>query len=181
MANSYCMRMIWSCSWWCVSRIADDCVDEFLFLHSEKCFRITFIRNVNTVIFEYRLGQHLLEEKSAIKDLVVLFNPKFLFEHQMDKVLTSTPKMLGFLLKHVSSFSDGRTFFALYYALLYSRLNSFVFWPERMEWSFGIIIIAMFRKFFVGLALLLRGIKLFYILSSRAQLRIDSKLVETAH
>ena len=73
------------------------CKNNSLFLNLNKCLFITFSRNRNQINQSYKINSKFLEKVSNVKDLGVIIDSKLLFDLNIESIINSASKMLGFV------------------------------------------------------------------------------------
>lgn len=106
-----------------LDRLCEFCKKNFLFLNLDKCFKITFTRNRNIINFFYSIDQNQLQQVSSIRDLGVTLDSKLNFIEHIENIISSSNRMLGFVLRHGRSFRRNRSVLTLYHAFVVSKLN----------------------------------------------------------
>lgn len=107
------------------------CNKNNLHLNAAKCKVVTYSRRSNPVLFDYSLNSQILERSEAIKDLGVMFDHKLTFSNHISQVTSSALKMLGFIIRNCTSFSNEIALKTLYYSYVRSKLEycSLVWYP----------------------------------------------------
>lgn len=99
------------------------CINNDLHLNSNKCKVITFSRKKNPITYDYTINNNKLVRVSEIADLGVMFDSQLKFDSQIELVCTKSLKMLGFIFRRCSEFTDHRVIITLYVALVRSILE----------------------------------------------------------
>lgn len=102
--------------------------------HVNKCALMTFSkRNPENIIkYNYNIGGHILSSKSTIRDLGVIFDPKFSFNDHVVSICKSAFVILGLIRRLGNIFTNIRSIKLLYCSLVRSRLEyaSVVWYPH---------------------------------------------------
>ena len=89
----------------------------------QKCKVITFTRTSNKVQTIYKIEDTPLERVDQIVDLRVIFSADLSFEQHVQKMLNSTKRNLGVLMRNSKLFKNILTLTVLYFALVKSHLD----------------------------------------------------------
>ena len=68
--------------------------------------------------FDYKIGEVVLERVIEVRDLGVLVDSKLNFSGHIDRILSSTTKSLGFLVRSCRKFHNIKTLKIQYYIML---------------------------------------------------------------
>lgn len=99
-------------------------VENGLVLNAKKCFVMSYTRRTKKFVCnDYFIDGHLLERKSEIRDLGVIFDSKCTFATHVDETRKKARRTLGFIMRNAKGFSDPRTVVLLYSALTRSILE----------------------------------------------------------
>lgn len=77
-------------------RFQDYCIHNKLGINVAKCFVCSFTRKLNTIQFDYTLHGTPLSRVDSIKDLVVSFDSKLLFDTYIENIAKGVSRALGF-------------------------------------------------------------------------------------
>lgn len=83
----------------------------------KKCFVISFYSN-NFVGFEYSIGGSYLERVFEIKDLGIIFDSNLNFNSHVNYISSKSSKMLSYIIRQSSEFTNASTFKILYLTLV---------------------------------------------------------------
>ena len=86
------------------------CVANRLDLNISKCNVVSFSRKINTIQCNYSIGGSILDRKSTVKDLGVVFDEKLFFISHIDQMVATASKTLGFIIRNCKYFSNVATF-----------------------------------------------------------------------
>lgn len=122
-------------------RLSAYCIENFLFLNLEKCYKVTFGRKLNMIKFNYSVDGHCLSEVGRIRDLGVIFDSRLIFDCHIDVIVNESVKMLGYIIRNSKLFHNNKTLLSLYYSFVYSKLNfassiwnpQYKYYIERLE------------------------------------------------
>lgn len=106
-----------------ISEVNQWCVANRLDLNTSKCNVVSFSRKINTIQCNYSIGGSILDRKSTVKDLGVVFDEKLSFVSHIDQMVTTASRTLGFIIRNCKHFSNVATFKLLYYSFVRSRLD----------------------------------------------------------
>lgn len=84
---------------------------------------MSFYRLRNPIKFSYTLHNVILNSASSMKDLDVIFTHNLKFSKHIEYIVTKSLKILGFILRNSSEFTEQSSFKALYFALIRSILE----------------------------------------------------------
>nr|CAI5827926.1 unnamed protein product [Callosobruchus analis] len=107
------------------------CVLNKLNLNIGKCKVLSFCRKLNTIVFDYRINNVVLERCQQCKDLGVIFDCKFTFSEHIKQMVSLSNKMLGFCVRNWSRFTNSQVIKAVYISFIQSKLEyaAFVWSP----------------------------------------------------
>lgn len=128
------------------------CRRNKLIVSIPKCVVMTFHRNKDPIVFNYRIDGTLLRRVDQVNDLGVLLDPKLDFRLHYSSVISKANRQLGFISKIARDFKDPHCLKALYCSLVRPILeNASIVWcPYEMTW---ILRLERVQKRFVRLAL----------------------------
>lgn len=121
-----------------LNRLVMFCNENGLYFNLEKCCCITFTRNLNSIDYAYQLDGENLKRVNFIKDLGIIFDSKLIFDRHVDSVVNASSKMLGYIKRKCSSFSNHKALITIYNAFVLSKL------------SFGSVIWCPFYKTYIS-------------------------------
>lgn len=104
-------------------RLETYCSSNKLFLNYEKCYQISFTRNINKITYAYSISGYNLRKVLIVKDLGIELDSKMLFDCHINSVCKRANKMLGFLIRTTKYFANVNSIITLYNAYVYSILN----------------------------------------------------------
>jgi len=94
------------------------CAKNDINLNLEKCSLVRFFRKKNPFIYSYNLMNNVLPTVSEVKDLGVIFDQSLSFEPHIRSVLSRASKMLGFVFRTTSEFTNINSIRLLYVTLI---------------------------------------------------------------
>ncbi|CAG9137746.1 unnamed protein product [Plutella xylostella] len=97
-----------------LTRLQNYCENNKLELNANKCFKISFTRKTNKVVYNYTLANTVLTEKTKLRDLGIIMDSKMLFDAHISHIITRANKMLGFIMRVGRDFSCTETLKILY-------------------------------------------------------------------
>ena len=117
-----------------LNRLKDWCESNNLLLNINKCNYVSFHRRNKKIESSYSIGQSSLQYCNAIKDLGIYFDDQLNFNTHINKIVLSSSKVLGFVLRNGRGFSV-ETCKSLYMALVVSLLEygSMIWSPYYMN------------------------------------------------
>lgn len=117
-----------------LDRLVQYCELNDIVLNPSKCFHISFTKRVQKIIYEYKIGNEKLKYVSEIVDLGVTLDEKWSFRSHIEKMISASNKMVGFINRSCKEFRDPRVFTGLYYAFVHSKLSfASVIWNPIYE------------------------------------------------
>ncbi|XP_055306822.1 uncharacterized protein LOC129571079, partial [Sitodiplosis mosellana] len=107
-----------------IDQLHEWCMLNKLYLNLEKCFVMTYAKNITVRRYEYTInnGQHMFGRVELHRDLGVIFDVKLTFANHIDTTVASAYGALGFIkrtLKHKFTIESAKL---LYCALVRSKL-----------------------------------------------------------
>jgi hypothetical protein len=99
------------------------CEHNRLFLNIGKCQIITFTRKKNPLMFDYRLGNDVLERVDTIRDLGIIFDQRLSFVPHIEDLTSRGMRMLGFVLRTTRDFVSIPAIKTLFVSLVRSRIE----------------------------------------------------------
>ena len=106
-----------------LSTIHEWCNKFRLSLNINKCNVVSFTRKLNKIQYEYTISGANLVRRDSFKDLGVTFDSHLSFREHTSNIVTSSFKMLGFLIRNARDFQNASTLKSLYNTLVRSRLE----------------------------------------------------------
>lgn len=117
-----------------VTTIAEWCKQNYMQLHVDKCFVMSFTNKRHKVHFDYMIEGTSLQRKSVARDLGVYFDGRLTFRDHYDFLVSKTCKTLGFVARATKEFQIPRTLIGLFNALIRSTLEyACVVWSPFYE------------------------------------------------
>ncbi|XP_044575216.1 uncharacterized protein LOC123259022, partial [Cotesia glomerata] len=99
------------------------CTDYDLFLNLDKCKIMSFCRNKCPILFDYEIDGVSIKRVICHMDLGVTFYNKLTFQPHINKVVTGSWKMLGFVTRPSRNLHTTKAMKSIYYSLVRSRLE----------------------------------------------------------
>lgn len=99
------------------------CIKNKLELNVKKCKVVTYTKRRTFEPFLYRINDCTISRDTKIKDLGVWFDQELSFAEHINTIISSSSKMLGFIIRNTKDFSNIDTLKTLYYALVRSKLE----------------------------------------------------------
>lgn len=96
------------------------CNANGLELNISKCKHMRFTRRSNPLHFNFSINGHNLDTVSCVKDLGVLLDTKLSFNTHIDGIVSRASKLLGYIRRTTTSFSNLRCLVILYTAFVRS-------------------------------------------------------------
>ena len=123
----------------CLKELQDDldrfynwCVNNKMFLNTEKCKHIRFSRSSNTIPPNYNFGSTSLERVDTIRDLGVLIDSKLTFLPHIENCCSKALQILGFIKRNTNDFKNINAIKLLYVTLVRPILeNCSVVWNPQ--------------------------------------------------
>lgn len=94
------------------------CGRNQLELNIDKCKHMSFSRQLNPTNFNYHIGGNRIEIVTCMKDLGVYMDRKLSYRYHVDHIVTKANKLLGFISRTTRSFSNLRSIYMLFVALV---------------------------------------------------------------
>lgn len=92
-------------------------------LNLSKCCHVSFSRSRNPIASCYRLGDHKLTTVDSVTDLGIIFDSKMSFIPHMNYILPQAYRILAFIRRNCSDFSDPNTLKLIYTSYVRSKLE----------------------------------------------------------
>nr|CAH7727822.1 unnamed protein product [Callosobruchus chinensis] len=80
-------------------------LSNHLELNIDKCSIVCYTKKSNPLRFTYRIGQAILSGQEQIRDLGILFDQKMSFSPHIESTVSSSNRMLGFIIRNGRQFS----------------------------------------------------------------------------
>ena len=106
-----------------LNRLYEWCSTWKIYLNLDKCNFISFSNKRNKVDFVYRFGDHVIEKVDTIKDLGIYFSSNMIFRFHIEKTVSSSLRMLGFVYRTCKAFDDVDVLISLYKSLVRTKLE----------------------------------------------------------
>lgn len=104
-----------------VSNVNRWCRINCLELNVNKCFIVSFTKNINVINFDYVIEGSIINRKNSIKDLGVIFDEHLTFNDHISNVCRSATKLLGFIIRNTKSFQSCKSLDILYQSIVRSK------------------------------------------------------------
>ena len=115
----------------------DDCIDlqvaldnvvhwcntNRLNLNISKCKVVTYTRKSYAITYNYQVDLQALVRVDALKDLGVHFDSKLSFSGHVEQIVSSSTRMLGFIIRLSQDFQDKDVLITLFSAYVRSKLE----------------------------------------------------------
>ena len=92
-------------------------------LNIDKCQVLTFSRKKDPLTYAYELSSRVLTRVISKKDLGVIFDSRLVFDLHIQRVVSSSLRMLGFIIRNTGGFTSIETVKTLYCAYVRSHLE----------------------------------------------------------
>lgn len=90
-----------------MNSLYDWCTKNYLPLNINKCQIMTFTRSRSTTYYNCFINNlSLLRSYGPLKDLGILFDPKLKFDCHIHMIINKSHKLLGFINRSCSDFTD---------------------------------------------------------------------------
>lgn len=99
------------------------CVLNKLHLNLSKCVHMSFYRCNNPIQFVFKIGNYFLKAVKSNMDLGVVFDSSLSFVNHIEYIIPRAYKVLGFLRRNCSEFTDPNTLKLVYISLVRSKLE----------------------------------------------------------
>lgn len=99
------------------------CSVNKLCLNLSKCFHMSYFKSLNPIQCSFNIGNYLLKTVKSTLDLGVMFDSSMSFVSHIDYIVPKAYKMLAFLKRNCSDFSDPNTLRIIYTAFVRSKLE----------------------------------------------------------
>jgi hypothetical protein len=104
-----------------LNKVIKWCKVNGMSLNASKCSMISFFKSKTSFVFNYEIGCDMLERKSLIRDLGVIFDEKLSFKAHIDKIVGSNYSVLGFVKRRAKIFNDPHITKTIYCALVHTQ------------------------------------------------------------
>ena len=101
-----------------LKKLTTRCIQNKLYLNTDKCFVLTFSRKNNPLLYDYNLNSVIISRKSHIKDLGVTYNSSFSFKLHIQNIKIKASKNLGMLKRTTLNFFDNSVLTSLFNTLV---------------------------------------------------------------
>lgn len=113
-------------------RLEHYCRDNKLFLNPDKCFCISFTKNKLKIKSPYSINDVDLRRVAEVRDLGVTLDEGWSFRTHMERVISESNRITGFIKRNSSDFKNPGSIISLYYAFVHSKLSfASVVWNPR--------------------------------------------------
>jgi hypothetical protein len=111
--------------------------NNYLHFNINKCSVMTYSRRINVLTFNYSMDEVVIERKSELKDLGIIFDCKMAFVNHILYISMSACKLLGFLYRMSKYFRNECVLKLLYFSLVRSKLEycSVIWNPYTKKYS----------------------------------------------
>lgn len=106
-----------------LDKVLEWCHENSLDMNVDKCKVMSFTRRRSGILYNYSLGDINLERVDRTSDLGVVFDSELRFSHHITQCVSSSYRVLGFILRNTRSFSDAKPIISLYISLVRSKLE----------------------------------------------------------
>ena len=106
-----------------LNNLYDWCLLNNLHLDFAKCIHVSFSRSRNPIASYFRLGDHNLTTVDSVTDLGIIFDSKMSFIPHMNYILPKAYRILAFIRRNCSDFSDPNTLKWIYTSYVRSKLE----------------------------------------------------------
>ena len=117
-----------------LDRLERYCAENGLFFNLAKCVSITFSRNQNQIDSTYHVKNTILKKVNSAKDLGVIFDSKLLFDLNVESIVNSASRMLGYIVRKCRPFRNIKSIICLYNSYVLSKLNfASIIWSPKQK------------------------------------------------
>lgn len=110
------------------------CAENNLHFNFSKCLHISYFRSKNPIQYIFKIGNNNLQTVRSTLDLGVVFDSSLSFVQHIDYIIPKAYKVLGFIKRNCTEFSDPNTLKLLYTSLVRSKLEyAAVVWAPHSE------------------------------------------------
>jgi hypothetical protein len=106
-----------------IDKLYSWCSLNKLQLNIDKCKKISFTRKTEVISFNFNVNGSLLARCNEISDLGVIMDTGLTFVPHMRSVVNKALKMLGFIFRNTSDFTNTISIKSLFYAFVRSKLE----------------------------------------------------------
>lgn len=106
-----------------LDKFADWCEANHMVLNPGKCQVITFSRKHCPILFNYHLGDTLVERVDHVKDLGVILDVKLTFKQHVSFITAKASRQLGLVIRMTRHFTDIHCLKTLFCSLVRSSLE----------------------------------------------------------
>lgn len=97
-----------------LNRLSEWCALNDMNLNIDKCKVMKFYKKKNITLYEYKIGDSILESVDVIKDLGVIFDKDLNFNDHVNYITNKALKILGYIKRSLCDFNDIHCFKILY-------------------------------------------------------------------
>ena len=117
-----------------LNNLSEWCRLNSLHLNLDKCFHVSFYRSLHPINFVFSISRHTLKNVKSKLDLGVVFDTSMSFIPHIEYIVPRAYKMLGFLKRNCSEFSDPYTLKYIYTSFVRSKLEyASVIWSPHIS------------------------------------------------
>ena len=117
-----------------LNNLSEWCRLNSLHLNLDKCFHVSFYRSLHPINFVFSISRHTLKYIKSKLDLGVVFDTSMSFIPHIEYIVPRAYKMLGFLKRNCSEFSDPYTLKYIYTSFVRSKLEyASVIWSPHIS------------------------------------------------
>lgn len=106
-----------------LDKFAGWCEANCMILNPEKCQVITFSRKHTAVLYNYNLGDTLVQRVDHVKDLGVILDSKLTFKQHISFITAKASRQLGLVIRMTRHFTDIHCLKTLFCSLVRSSLE----------------------------------------------------------
>lgn len=106
-----------------INNIIEWCATNRLYFNNLKCAIFTASRSNSIIKSSYAIGEHVIERKDEIRDLGVLVDQRFSFNHHIEQITAHARQMIGYIKRVSNGNFTLETKRILYLAYVRSRLE----------------------------------------------------------
>lgn len=106
-----------------LDRLTNWCHANDMTINTKKCYHITFTRKKQPITSTYKIESEELQKVKVVKDLGVWLDSELNFIEHIDKIVSKSAQMLGFLKRNSKQFRFTDTRILLFNTLVRSNLE----------------------------------------------------------
>lgn len=114
------------------------CLNNNFTLNIKKCQVMAFTRARAVIKFDYYVNEEMLQRTMGpVKDLGILFDSNLKFDCHINNIVIRSNKMLGFIIRNCTDFSDKHTLRSIYCSLIrcICEYGSIIWSPYRISYK----------------------------------------------